>query len=120
MNNQNINKTKVLFAQGENELARAKSFAAGNDDGKARTSARRAAGFYLEGLLLLNQKDFYGKSFMSFLRGLTVDNDVPVQVKNSAGILVNKPNGLNGEAAISHAEIIIEYCKSEFNKLAGN
>ncbi len=120
MNERNVNKAKVLFAQGENEIYRAKGFASQNDDGKARTSSRRAAGFFLEGLLTLKPKDYYGRSFMSFLRGLIVDDEIPEDIKNSAKILIEKPVNLNGENAIVNAEKIIEYCKNEFEQLTGN
>ncbi len=116
MIDENINKAKVLFAQGENELTRAKGFAGANDDGKARTSSRRAAGFFIEGLQLIERKAFYGKSFMSLLRALTVDAEVPDNVKISARILVEKPGDLTGKKAIEHAETIMDYCKNKFEQ----
>ncbi len=119
MNNENVNKAKVLFAQGENELTRAKGFVKAKDDGKARTSSRRAAGFFIEGLQLIEQKSFYGKSFMSLLRALTVDDEVPENVKISARTLVEKPVNLNGKQAVEHAENIIVYCKHKFEKTNG-
>ncbi len=120
MIDESINKAKVLFAQGENELTRAKGFAEANDDGKARTSSRRAAGFFIEGLQLIERKSFYGKSFMSLLRAIAVDEEVPENVKLSARTLVEKPINLNGSQAVENAENIIAYCKQKFEKTDGN
>jgi len=119
MNKDLKNKAAVLFAQGDLELNKAYEADKIKFDGKVRTCSRRASGFYLDALLTVSPKEFYGKSFMSHLRGILSDNSVPQKVKDSAKLLLVKASvkEISGAAAINSAKIIMDYCKSEFEKV---
>ena len=73
MNREAKNKAAVLFAQGDLELQKAVNAEKEKFDGKVRTCSRRSSGFYLDALLTVQPKQFYGKSFMSHLKGLLLD-----------------------------------------------
>jgi len=113
--NDKINKMKVMFAQGERELASVEPHLSEGNHGKVRTICRRAAGFYLGGLLEVFPKKNYGMSFMNNLRGLQNDADVPDSVRQNAEKLITHTNNfqLNGKEAVECAIIIIEYCKEK-------
>ncbi len=109
------NKMKVMFAQGERELSSVQPHLAEGNHGKVRTICRRAAGFYLGGLLEIIPKANYGNSFMNNLRGLQRDTEVPEQIRLSAEKLVVHTNSeqISGEEAVKCAEMIINYCKEK-------
>jgi len=112
---ENINKMKILFAQGEKEMESAMRILAEGNEGKVRTLCRRAAGFYLQGFLEVFPKSHYGKSFMNNLRALENDSENPESVRFSAGKLIVHTNKLqiSGKEAIKYATIIIDYCKEK-------
>ncbi len=113
MNKDNINRAKIFFAQGEREINNAKSKLNDNNDGKVRTLARRAAGFYIDGLLALKPRNNYGNSFINHLKALRNDLDVPENIREAANKLTTKVgvDDLSGHDSIIFAEIIIDYCK---------
>jgi len=117
MNNELANKAKVLFAQGDVEIFRAEKFMKNNFDGKVRTCSRRAAGFYIDGLLSIKPNESYGRSFMTHLKALSLDNSIPGYIKKSAEILLERiaVREINGNTALENAKNIIEFCKNEFN-----
>lgn len=116
MNNELVNKTKVLFAQGDVEISRAEKFIKDNFDGKVRTCSRRAAGFYIDGLLNIKPGKSYGRSFMTHLKALSLDNSIPDDIKKSAEILIERISvrEISGIIALENAKNIINYCKDEF------
>ena len=118
MNKEILNKVKVNFAQGEREFQNAKQNLNVYYDGKIRTIARRAVGFYVDGYVIFTNKKHYGNSFMNHLRGLENDKTIPTEINNSASALTMKMKNeeLTGKEAIKHAEILISFCKEELNK----
>lgn len=118
MNKEILNKVKVNFAQGEREFQNAKQNLNVYYDGKIRTIARRAVGFYVDGYVNFTNKEHYGNSFMNHLRGLENDKTIPTEINNSASALTMKMKNeeLTGKEAIKHAEILISFCKEELNK----
>ena len=112
---ENINKIKILFAQGKKEMESAVRILVEGNEGKVRTLCRRAAGFYLQGLLEVFPKTNYGNSFMNNLRALENDLQNPESVRFSAGKLIVHTNKLqiNGKEAVEYASIIIDYCKEK-------
>ncbi len=114
MNNELRNKAIVLFAQGEKELQNAHRHLGKSIDGKVRAIVRRAAGYFIDGLLTLNPKENYGSSFINHLKALQFDSSVPDSVRKSSAILTMKVSDedLSGSDAIRHGEIIINYCKT--------
>ena len=119
MNKELFNIIKISFANGDKELQNAKDNINKFYDGKIRAIARRAAGFYIGGFVKLTNKDHYGSSFMNHLRGLSNDNEVPKEIRNSANLLIMKITSeeLSGQQSISQVEIIKKYCVDEFNKV---
>ena len=115
MTTENINKMKILFAQGEKEMESAMRTLTEGNEGKVRTLCRRAAGFYLQGLLEVFPKSNYGNSFMNNLRALENDSENSESVRFSAGKLIVHTNKLqiNGKEAVEYASIIIDYCKEK-------
>ena len=84
MNKELKNKAIVLFAQGEKELQNAHKHLGKSIDGKVRAIVRRAAGYFIDGLLTLNPKDNYGSSFINHLKALQYDDTVPENIRKSA------------------------------------
>ena len=119
MNKELFNIIKISFANGDKELQNAIDNINKFYDGKIRAIARRAAGFYIDGFVKLTNKDKYGSSFMNHLRGLSNDDEVPKEIRNSANLLIMKITSeeLNGQQAISQVDIIKKYCVNEFNKV---
>jgi HEPN domain-containing protein len=117
MNKDKLNRAKIFFAQGEREIANAKNKLNDSNDGKVRTLARRAAGFYIDGLLEIKPRDHYGSSFINHLKALQNDHEVPINVREAANKLTNKVgvDDLTGVDSIMFAEIIIDYCKQNTN-----
>ncbi|MCB9260274.1 MAG: hypothetical protein H6612_13085 [Ignavibacteriales bacterium] len=118
MNKDILNKTNILFAQGEKEFLKAKQNINKFYDGKIRTLARRACGFYLDGFLTFSNKDNYGKSFINHLKAIVNDDSVPNSVRDAANNLSIKVNNdeLSGNAALNYSETIINFCLKEFTK----
>jgi hypothetical protein len=118
MNNEIVNKTTILFAQGEKEFLNAKKNINNFYDGKIRTIARRAAGFYLEGYLNFTNRLNYGKSFINHLKAIEKDEAIPLIIREAANNLIAKvgKNELSGIESLQFSEKIINYCISEFNK----
>ena len=119
MNKELFNTVKISFANGDKELQNAKNNLEKFYDGKIRAIARRAAGFYIDGFVKLTGKEHYGSSFMNHLRGLSNDNEIPVEIRKPANLLIMKMTDeeLTGQQAISQADKIIKFCVDEFNKL---
>lgn len=119
MNKEILNIVKISFANGNKELQNAIENLDKFYDGKIRAIARRAAGFYIGGFVKLTGKEHYGSSFMNHLRGLSNDDEVPNNVRNSANLLIMKITSeeLSGQKAISQSKIIKKYCVDEFNKV---
>lgn len=117
MSNSNMNKQILSFAQGKTEMERAIKFQGNSIDGKVRVCARRAVGFYLEGLLSAQPKPNYGKSFINHIKGLQIDKNVPTKIKSAAERLTLKSGieDISASEAISNAQVIIEYCITEVN-----
>lgn len=113
MNKDNLNRSKVFFAQGEREINNARNKLDDNNDGKVRTLARRAAGFYIDGFLELNPKSNYGHSFINHLKAIQNDDDIPINIREAANKLTSKVGveDLSGTDSIQYAQIIIDYCK---------
>ena len=118
MNKELLNIVIISFANGDNELQNAKANLNKFYDGKIRAIARRAAGFYIKGFIKFSGKDHYGSSFMNNLRGLSNDKEIPLEVRNSAELLIMKMTNeeLTGQQAINQVETIINFCIDEFNK----
>lgn len=117
MNKENINKAKILFAQGDREIQRAKELLNDNNDGKVRTLARRAAGFYIDGLLVIEPRIHYGNSFINHLKAIQNDDSIPTNIITAANKLTSKTGvkDLTGVDSIMYAELIIDYCKQNSN-----
>lgn len=122
MTTENRNKMKILFAQGEKEMESAMRTLTEGNEGKVRTICRRAAGFYLQGLLEVFPKSNYGSSFMNNLRALENDSGNPESVRYSAGKLITHTNKIqiNGKEAVECANAIINYCKEKTSPLLNN
>ena len=114
----NLNKVKVLFAQGDHELEKAKDALKTLNEGKVRTACRRAIGFYIDGLLELEPNDKYGSHFMAHLKGLAYDVNLSPSVRLAAMDLLEKTSAkkISGEKAIENCNIIIQYCKNKTAK----
>lgn len=119
MNNEILNKIKLLIANGNFELEKANDSIKIGFDGKARTCARRAAGFFIQAFLTLNEKENYGKSFMNNLKSLKDDSSMPTSIRNSASLLSEHISDfeLSGEKAILEANNIIDFIKKEYLKI---
>jgi len=119
VNNEIRNKALVIFAQGEKELQNAHKHLGKSIDGKVRAIVRRAAGFYIDGLLTLSPRDNYGSSFINHLKALQFDSTVPEDIRNSAEVLTLKvgDEDLSGIDAIRHGESIIDYCKISLHQI---
>lgn len=119
MNNDLLNKIKILAANGDYELKKANEAINIGNNGKVRTCARRAAGLYIQAYLTLNEKANYGKSFMNNLRSLSGDKSFPISICNSAGKLVKHISKVEilGEEAIEYAQNIIFFIKNEYLKI---
>jgi len=115
MTTNKLNKVRVLMAQGENELSRVKESLGIGFHGKVRTICRRAAGFYIGSILELFPKENYGKSFMTNLRGLQKDTEVPFEIRTCAEKLIRHTTKIQIKEteAIECAEMIIAYCKEK-------
>ncbi len=68
----------------ERELDRALEAARSGNRGKARTSARRAAGIAVEELQRRLPETYYGRDFISHIRGIASDPLVPEIVREAA------------------------------------
>jgi hypothetical protein len=66
------------------ELARAKEAERNGNQGRARTSARRAVGIAIVELEKRFPEKQYGRDFMSQLRALALDPAIPEHVRNAA------------------------------------
>ena len=119
MSKEKANKAKVLIAQGEREFNRIKENIDIGNDGKARTLARRAAGFYISAYAELNETEEYGAHFMAHLRALSNKEEVPAEVKEAAQNLLEKVSDIEitGTEAHNYAGIIINYIKEEIKKI---
>ncbi len=115
MNNLTLAKARISVANGDLDLSRAYDALKEGNIGKVRTAARRAAGYYLEAVNLLEPNELYGTHFMSFLRGIAEDASVPEDVRKCGSDLTQRLSDLNlsGEDALSCANKIIDYCKEK-------
>ncbi len=115
MNNFNLAKARISIANGDLDLSRAyDAFKEGNI-GKTRTAARRAAGYYLEALNILEPNEKYGKHFMAHLRALSEDETLPEDLRHCGFVLTQRLSDLplGGEDALSCANKIIGFCKEK-------
>jgi HEPN domain-containing protein len=118
LNNLNLAKARIAIANGDLDLSRAYDALKEGNIGKVRTSARRAAGYYLEALLILEPNKDYGAHFMAHLRGLQYDVNMPEDLRNCADNLTKRLSEyeMTGEDAVSCANKIIAYCKERLDK----
>ncbi len=121
MNNLNIAKARIAMANGDLDLSRAYDALKEGNIGKVRTSARRAAGYYLDALLLFEPNEYYGTHFMAHLRGVAYDTSIPKELRQCASDLIQRLSDLNlsGEEALSCANKIIDYCKEKLDAYLG-
>ena len=120
MDKELLNKVKINFAYGKKEIELAKNNLGSFYDGKIRAIARRASGFYIEGLIKFHEKTNYGNSFMNHLKAISKDSSIPQDVKNAANFLTMKMTNenLSGTQAVEQAEVIINFCINEFEKFS--
>lgn len=118
MSNELIMKAKVLMAQGDRDLSIAEDSLKIGNEGKARTASRRAAGFYISALNLLDEYD-YGNHFIANLRNMFYNTNVPANVRDAAMNLLERLSNkeLSGLDAVNYSKIIMEYCKTRINEL---
>lgn len=119
MINENINKAKVLTAQGDRDIQIAQSSLEEGNEGKTRTASRRAAGFYISALNLLDDSYDYGDNFIANLRNLFYNNEAPSEVREAAMNLLERLSNkeLSGKAAVDYAKIIIDFCGNKIKIL---
>jgi len=113
MSKPDLNKVKVLTAQGDRELEGIKEELQTGNEGKVRTLARRAAGFYLSAYNELTGCGLFGLSFINNLRILSREESFPEEIRNSAYTLIQKitQTEITAEQAYSDAMNIINYIR---------
>ncbi len=96
----------------ELELARARDAERTGNQGRVRTSARRAAGFAIKELARYYPDKQYGKDFMTLLRSFALDASIPQQVRKAADRLQARLSP-EFESVSTHpvedAEIIVQF-----------
>jgi HEPN domain-containing protein len=76
------------------ELRRAESSLKGHDRAAGLAGSRRAAGMALNGALLVEPNEGWGRSYVDHLRALERDTSIPEQVRQACGYLMEmRPPG---------------------------
>ncbi len=99
----------------ENELRHAEEALLGKHQRPGVTQARRAAGMAWNAVLVLQENEAYGRSYMDHLRALSRDETVPEPVRAAAVLLLQAPLVTNvipigrGDTRLSEqARVIVE------------
>jgi HEPN domain-containing protein len=76
------------------ELRRAEASLRGRDRGAGLAGCRRAAGMALNGALLAEPCEAWGRSYVDHLRALALDGSIPARVREACGHLMEvRPPG---------------------------
>ena len=104
----------------ERELSRARDAVQGGHHGRARTSARRAAGVAIAELQQRVPGTFYGSDFIKQLRMFAEDPSIPGDVRSSANRLqarLSENFTSLSENPLADAATIVGYIRDRLDKI---
>lgn len=109
-NKEKLIKVKVLSAQGDNELKRARDEISSGNFGKVRVLSRRASGFYLTALNEMFPELKIGSNFITQIRRFSLLKDLNETVKKACEDLSVRVSEKEIDAmdSITAAELIIK------------